>query len=128
MMAAVRQVEALRDHAVKLGHEPPGDWKDLPRAFARVAYVMAVFGFMENPDQIQGVLQNRAKGVATASLPDTMLVPWGARPDQVVGIRGFPALSLARLITRYSDTVVPAYEGVGMRTVGERAGSIMQSA
>src|SRR3546814_2554162 len=40
MMAAVRQVEALRDHAVKLGHEPPGDWKDLPRAFARVAYVM----------------------------------------------------------------------------------------
>src|SRR3546814_20218271 len=66
MMGAVRHVDALRDHAVELGHEPPGDWKDLPRAFSRVAYVMAVFGFMENPDQILGVLQNRAKGVAPA--------------------------------------------------------------
>src|SRR3546814_19196584 len=98
MMAAVRQVEALRDHAVKLGHEPPGAWKDLPRAFARVAYVMAVYGLMENPDQILGVLQNRATGVAPASLQDTMLVPWGARPDQVVAIRRIHALTLARLM------------------------------
>src|SRR3546814_16253246 len=105
MMAAVRQVEALRDHAVKLGHEPPGDWKDLPRAFARVAYVMAVFGFMENPDQILGVLQNRAKGVAPESLPDNMLVPWGDQQDQVVALRGRPALSLAGLIRRYNGTV-----------------------
>src|SRR3546814_20977225 len=51
MMAAVRQVEALRDHAVQLGPEPPGDWTDIPRAFPRVASVLAVFRFMENPDQ-----------------------------------------------------------------------------
>src|SRR3546814_3312027 len=66
MMAAVRQVEALRDHAVKLGHEPPGDWKDHPRAVARVAYVMAVFGFLENPDQILGVLRSEERRVGKA--------------------------------------------------------------
>lgn len=118
MMAAVRQVEALRDHAVKLGSDPPGDWKDLPRAFARVAYVMAVFGFMEDPDQILGVLQNRAKGVAPASLPDTMLVPWGDRPDQVVALRGISALSLARLVKRYPDAVVPDLEALNEALVG----------
>lgn len=118
MMTAVRQVEALRDHAVKLGNEPPGDWKDLPRAFARVAYVMAVFGFMEDPDQVLGVLQNRAKGVAPASLRDTMLVPWGDRPDQVVALRGISALSLARLVKRYPDVVVPDREALNEALVG----------
>lgn len=118
MMTAVRQVEALRDHAVKLGNEPPGDWKDLPRAFARVAYVMAVFGFMEDPDQILGVLQNRAKGVAPASLRDTMLVPWGNRPDQVVALRGVSALSLARLAKRYPDAVVPDREALNEALLG----------
>lgn len=118
MMAAVRQVEALRDHAVKLGSDPPGDWKDLPRAFARAAYVMAVFGFTEEPEQVIGVLQNRAKGVAPASLPDTMLVPWGDRPDQVVALRGISALSLARLVKRYPDAVVPDREALNEALVG----------
>src|SRR3546814_13291660 len=107
MMAAVRQVEALRDHAVKLGHEPPGDWKDLPRAFARVASVMAVFGFMENPDQILGVLHNRAKVVAPATLPDTILVPLRDRPAQVVALLVIPSLSLSRLLHRSPSAGVP---------------------
>lgn len=118
MMAAVRQVEALRDHAAKLGNDPPGDWKDLPRAFARVAYAMAVFGFLEDPDQILGVLQHRAAGVAPARLPDTILVPWGGRPDQVVALRGISALSLARLVKRYPNAVVPDREALNEALVG----------
>lgn len=113
MMAAVRQVEALRAHAEKLGSEPPGDWKDLPRAFARVAYTMAVFGFMEDPEQILGVLENRDKGVAPASLPDTILVPWGERPNQVVALRNIAALSLARLTKRYPRALVPERAALG---------------
>lgn len=118
MMTAVRQVEALRDHATKLGSDPPGDWKDLPRAFARVAYVMAVFGFMENPDQILGVLQHRAQGVSPAGLPDAMLVPWGDRPEQVVALRGVSALSLARLAKRYPDAVVPDHGALNEALLG----------
>src|SRR5690606_9568812 len=64
MMTGVRQIQALREHAVKLGNAPPGDWRDIPRAFARVAYVLAVFGFMEDQAQILGVLRNRTKAVA----------------------------------------------------------------
>ncbi|PJJ96281.1 hypothetical protein CO641_13565 [Lysobacteraceae bacterium NML91-0213] len=113
MMAAVRQVEALRSHTEKLGSEPPGDWKDLPRAFARVAYVMAVFGVMDDPEQILGVLENRDKGVAPASLPDTILVPWGERPNQVVALRNIAALSLARLAKRYPRALIPERAALG---------------
>ena len=113
MMAVVRQVEALRAHAEKLGSEPPGDRKDLPRAFARVAYSMAVFGFMDDPEQILGVLENRDKGVAPANLPDTILVPWGERPSQVVALRNIAALSLARLAKRYPRALVPERAALG---------------
>ena len=118
MMAAVRQIEALRAHAEKLGSEPPGDWKDLPRAFARVAYCMVVFGFMEDPVQIMGVLENRDKCVAPANLPDTILVPWGERPNKVVALRNIAALSLARLAKRYPRVLVPERAELGEALLG----------
>ena len=107
MMVAVNQVEALREHVVLLGSAPPGDWKDFARACARVAYVLAVFGFMEHPEQIEGVLKYRAKGQAPANLSDTILVPWGDRQEQVVALRNLAALSLARLAKRYPGLPVP---------------------
>src|SRR3546814_3469792 len=47
-----------------------------------------------------------------------MLVPWGDRPDQVVALRGIPALSLARLIKRYPDAVVPDHDALNAALVG----------
>src|SRR3546814_7766844 len=47
-----------------------------------------------------------------------MLVPWGDRPDRLVALRGIPALSLARLIKRYPDAVVPDHDALNAALVG----------
>lgn len=113
MMAAVRQVDALRQHAASLGSASPGDWKDFDRACARVAYVLAVFGFMEHPDQIEGVMRHREAYVGPAGLSDTILVPWSERSGDVVALRNLAAVAVARLAKRYPGQPVPDRNTLG---------------
>lgn len=113
MMTAVRQVEALRQHAASLGGGSPGDWKDFDRACARVAYVLAVFGYMDQPDQILGVMRHREAYAGPASLPDTILVPWGEQPGDVVALRNLAAVAVARLAKRYPGQPVPDRNTLG---------------
>ncbi|WP_152597839.1 hypothetical protein [Novilysobacter arseniciresistens] len=107
MMHAVRQVDALRRHAAALGSAGPGDWRDFPRACARVAYVLAVFGYLDDPDQIEGVIRHRESCKGPANLSDVVLVPWGDRPEQVVALRNLAAVALARLARRYVGQSMP---------------------
>ncbi|MGY0799560.1 hypothetical protein ACW7G0_10955 [Lysobacter sp. A286] len=110
MMHAVRQVDALRRHAAALGAAGPGDWRDFPRACARVAYVLAVFGYMDDPEQIEGVIRHRESYSGPANLSDVVLVPWGDRPEQVVALRNLAAVALARLARRYVGQSMPDRE------------------
>lgn len=113
MAIAVRQVRALRGHAAELGAAAPGGWKDFPRACARVIYVLALFGFMEHPEQIEGVIRHREAYVGPAHLPDAILVPWGERPDQVIALRNLAAIALARLAKRYPGQPLPDRQTLG---------------
>ncbi|MFT3754480.1 MAG: hypothetical protein QM769_00805 [Pseudoxanthomonas sp.] len=103
MMTALRQIRELREHACELGAKPPGDWRDFPRACARVAYALAVFGYVDNPAQIEGVLRHRHRLQAASTFPDAVFVPWGDAPDQVIVARGLAGLAIARLASKYPE-------------------------
>lgn len=107
MMMPVRQVRALRRAALDRTTQATGDWRDFSAACARVAYVLAVFGFCEFPDQIVGVLEHRTTAVRPASLNDTIVVQWGTGPQQVLGLRGLAAMAVARLAKKYPNQVLP---------------------
>ena len=107
MMTVLRQVRELRDHACALGAKPPGNWREFPRACARTAYVLAVFGYVDDPAQIEGALRHRRRFQASAVLPDAVFVPWGDKPHQVIVVRGLAALAIARLASKYPASAVP---------------------
>ena len=107
MMRAVRQVRALRRHVLNEARHGPGDWHDFALACARTACAMALFGFCDQPDQIEGVLRRRKQLVRLRALDDTVLVPWGDEPRQMVGLRGLAALAIARLARKYPANEVP---------------------
>lgn len=101
MMHAVRQIEALRAHAAVLGAQPPGN-TDFYRASARVAYVLAVFGFVDDHEQILGAITHRASLEAPARLSDTILVPWGEHPGQLLAMRNLAAICFARFARKHA--------------------------
>lgn len=112
MMEAVRQVRALREAALKRSDQGPGDWKDFALACARVAHALAVFGFCDDPVQIEGVLAHRSRLARSAALDDAVLAPWGADSTQVLGLRGLAALAIARLAKKYPDQAVPSRQEI----------------
>jgi len=107
MMVAVRQVRALREAALQRSEQGPGDWKDFALACARVAHALAVFGFCDDPMQIEGVLAHRNRLVRSAALDDVVLVHWGLNPGEILGVRGLAALAVARLAKKYPGQAIP---------------------
>ncbi len=108
MMLAVRQINALRRHVLREAKHGPGDWHNFALACARVACALAIFGFCDQPDQIEGALRRREQRVRLASLDDAVLVPWGDEPQHMVGLRGLAALAIARLARKYPANEVPS--------------------
>lgn len=107
MMLAVRQVRALRRHVLDSAKHGPGDWHDFGLACARAACAMALFGFCDDPEQIEGSLRHRAQRVRPAVPGDLVLVPWGDEPQEGMGLRGLAALAIARLARKYPANEVP---------------------
>lgn len=112
MMEAVRQVRALRDAALKRSDQGPGNWKDFALACARVAHALTVFGFCDDPAQIEGVLAHRSRLARSAALDDAVLAPWGPDSSQVLGLRGLAALAVARLAKKYPGQAVPSRQEI----------------
>lgn len=108
MMLAVRQINALRRHVLSEAKHGPGDWHDFARACARAACALALFGFCDQPEQIEGALRHRGQRMRLRSFDDAVLVPWGDEARQVVGLRGLAALALARLAKKYPANTVPS--------------------
>ena len=81
-------------------------------ACARTAQTLALYGFCDSPNQIEGVLTHRNSVVRSAALNDAILVKWGPEPEQVVGLRGLAALSVAKLAKKYPEQAVPAREEI----------------
>lgn len=112
MMLAVRQVRDLRQAVLDRSIDRPGSWRDFALACARTAQTLALYGFCDSPNQIEGVLTHRNSVVRSAALNDAILVKWGPEPEQVVGLRGLAALSVAKLAKKYPEQAVPAREEI----------------
>lgn len=107
MMSAVRQVEELRLHARHQAGKRLARRETFSQSCARVAYTLAVFGYVDRPDQIIGLLRHRTTARRLSSLNDVVLVNWGDSPDQVMGLRHAAAVSLADLARRWHDDSEP---------------------
>lgn len=118
MMLAVRQINALRRHVLSEAKHGPGNWHDFARACARAVCALALFGFCDQPDQIEGVLRHRCRRVRLRSLDDVVLVPWGDEARQVVGLRGLAALAIARLAKKYPANAVPSRAEINKALAG----------
>lgn len=112
MLLAVRQVRDLRQAALDRSVDGPGNWRDFALACARTAQALALFGFCDNPVQIEGVLAHRNSVVRSAALNDAILVKWGPEPEQVMGLRGLAALSVAKLAKKYPEQEAPTREEI----------------
>ena len=116
MMEAVRQIQALREHLATLSTQKPQDrWQDMASACACAALAMVLFGYCESPEQIQGAIERRNQLQRSATLEDAVLVPWGDRPHQVLGLRSIAATVLARLSWKRGKDKMPPWNDVEAR-------------
>ena len=99
MMLARIQIEALRTHFETIPTVPPEssgianwDWR-----YARTALTLCLYGFVDNPEQVMGLLNHCADARRSAKLPDLVLVPWEDGPREVAGFRGLAAIAIGAL-------------------------------
>lgn len=113
MMEAVRQMHALRAHISTLSAAKGNPTKySMASACARTVLAMVLFGHCDEPERIRGALERRAQLMRSASLEDTILVPWGDAPHQVIAFRGVAAIALARLAWKSRDKPVPPWKDI----------------
>jgi integrase len=116
MMEAVRQIEGLREHLAELATQAPQDrWTDMASACACAALALVLFGYCESPDRIRGAIERRARMERSATLQDAILVPWGDKPHEVLGLRGIAAIVLARLTWKRGKDEMPPWDEVEAR-------------
>ena len=116
MMEAVRQMEGLRDHLAELATQSPQSrWEDMASACACAALAMVLFGYCDSPEQILGAIERRTQLQRSAVLQDTILVPWGDKPHEVIALRRIAAIALARLNWKRADDEMPAREDIEAR-------------
>lgn len=116
MMTAVRQVRALRDHFAPLASEKPHErWKDMASACACTALAMVLFGYCDRPEQVRGAIERRQRLQRPVSLQDTILVPWGDSPHEVIALRNNAAIVLARLNWKRGKEAMPPWETIETR-------------
>lgn len=113
MMEAVQQVYALREHVSRnLASATSGRWDGMASACACTVLAMTVFGGCDQKLQIMGGIERRAQLRRSARLEDTILVPWGDEPHQVIALRGVPAIVFARLAWKRGKDRVPEWDKV----------------
>jgi hypothetical protein len=116
MMEAVRQMEGLREHLAELATQSPQSRReDMASACACAALAMVLFGYCDSPEQILGAIERRTQLQRSAVLQDTILVPWGDKPHEVLALRGIAAIVLARLNWKRADDEMPAREDIEAR-------------
>lgn len=116
MMEAVRQIEGLREHLAQLAMRSPQDrWADMASACACAALVLVLFGYCDSPEQIRGAIERRVRLERSATLQDAILVPWGDKPHEVLGLRGIAAIVMARLAWKRAKDEMPPWAEVETR-------------
>lgn len=106
-MVATRQVDAIRTHLIDAVGKPRMPGEPRTEAFAKVALIIAAFGYCEQAEEIRAVLAARSKAQRSAKVIDLTLVPWDSGTRQVAGLRGLPSLALLWLRKKYPEGDVP---------------------
>lgn len=111
MMKARAQMEALRSHYPDATAAPELEAEGTvgPRtlAFAHCALTVCLFGFVDDPAQVEGLLARRATSSRSAALLDLLLAQWGSGERSVMGLRHTAATALAALAKRYPQGEPP---------------------
>ena len=97
MMLARIQIETLRSHFESIPTTPSEPVSTWDWQCARVALALCLFGFVDDPEQVVGVLENASHARRCTRLPDLLLVPWRIEPCEVAGFRGPAAIAVAAL-------------------------------
>lgn len=109
MLRATSQLHALREAFAKIPRKPSASssFSAFEWACGLSAVAMCIFNFVERPDQIVHLLEQRMSGVRCRTLDDLLFVQDG---KNVVGVRGIAAIAVARLAKRYPNDAVPPVE------------------
>jgi hypothetical protein len=97
MMLARIQIETLRSHFESIPTTPPEPVSTWDWQCARVALALCLFGFVDDPEQVIGVLEHASHARRCTRLPDLLLVPWRNEPCEVAGFRGLAAIAVTAL-------------------------------
>lgn len=103
MMVAREQIEVLREDFCEIPRHPPDGVSARSWDFARAALAICLFGFVDDPEQVAGLLAARGHTRRSAALPDLTLVSWRNEPRAVAGLRGLAAIALCNLARKYPD-------------------------
>lgn len=107
MLTARDHIESLRDAFQKAPTKCPDGIDPVVWAFARTSLALLLFGFIDNPENLLGLLKNRRAIKRSSSLQDLLLVQWSDEPCRVTGLVGIAAIALAHLAWDYPDDEVP---------------------
>lgn len=102
---ALSQVNALRVHVRERGRLAAPK-RSFELQAARAAEALALFGGMEDPDDIRAVLAARARAAPSTRLVDLLLVP--VDDGRVIAVRGVAALAVAALAHDYPTQKLPS--------------------
>lgn len=105
MMDAIRQIRLIRQGIEKKYLKLKSN--NMVDDFARVAIVLVVVGYVESIDEVIGILKYRSQARPILTMDGYLLVPHGSRPEQVTGLYGLAAISLAWLAKKYPNQVLP---------------------
>lgn len=97
MMLARIQIETLRSHFESIPATAPDSVSTWDWQCARAALALCLFGFVDDPEQIVGVLERASHARRCTRLPELLLVPWRNEPCEVAGFRGLAAIAVAAL-------------------------------
>lgn len=122
MMIAVRQIQAIRDDLSSEARQ-----SDSNMLFARVAIGLVVAGQIENTEQILGILNNCSKLQRINSMKEYILVPYGLKNHEVIGLYGYAAIGVERLARTMCNAPVPCLRDLEQMVARELPQNIVAS-
>ncbi len=111
-LVATGQIDTIRQHLIDTVGKPRRQTDPRKDAFAKVALILAVFGYCEQPEEIRALLAARSKAQRSARLTDLALVPWDNGSRQVAGLRGLASIALLWLRENFPDGDIPDVESL----------------
>lgn len=109
------QLEALRRHV-----QQRASWKspsrDIVSQTARAAESLCLFGGIDDPAMILELIGARTRAIASASIPDLLLVP--VSDGRVIALRGIAALCMAASSRLFPDAPLPGLEQIDLALAG----------